>query len=119
MSLKRRAKAKVALNGPLLDGLPQLRVVEYRPIGYPPLARQTHTSGPVTFRVLVGSDGLVSKVDLVSGSPLFFDGAKQAILRWKFLPLESREVEFQLACIFAFNGITDGDLGRTFVQAPQ
>lgn len=113
-------KTKIALFGPLFDGLPQLHVVEYQPLYYPPLARQTRTAGIVTFHVVVAADGLVSKVDLISGHPLLVDAAKQTMLRWKFLPIENSEVEFQLECDFAFNGMVSYDrFARTFASGPQ
>jgi TonB family protein len=113
-------KAKVAAYGPLFENLPQLHVVEYQPVYYPPLARQTRTSGVVTFHVVVVADGSVSNVDLVSGHPLLVDAAKQTILKWKFLPLENSGVEFQLECNFAFSGmVLYHGFGRTFASGPQ
>jgi TonB family protein len=113
-------KAKVVLYGPLFDNLPQLHVVKYQPIGYPPLARQTRIAGTLTFNVVVASDGSVSKVELISGHPLLVDAAKQAILKWKFQPLGNSEVEFRLECNFAFSEIvSERAFSRTFALEPQ
>jgi hypothetical protein len=69
--------------------------------------------------VVLGADGLASKVDLISGHPLLVDAAKRTIRKWKSLPLEGPEVEFQLACNFAFNGMVSYDrCSRSFASGP-
>jgi TonB family protein len=113
-------KTKIAEYGPLFDNLPALHALEYFPIAYPPLARQTRIEGTVRFHVVVVQDGSVSKVEVISGHPLLVEGARQTILRWKFSPLESQDVDFEMECVFAFNGIADDrGFGRTFAFGPQ
>lgn len=113
-------KSNVALYGPLFDNLPQLHIVEYKPINYPPFARQIRIAGTLTFNVAIAANGSVSKVELISGHPLLVDAAREAILKWKFQPLETSGVEFQLACDFAFSEIvSEKAFSRTFALGPQ
>ncbi|HUB78199.1 MAG TPA: energy transducer TonB [Bryobacteraceae bacterium] len=57
---------------------------------YPPMARQLRMQGSVEVEVLVGENGEVQKVDIVSGNAVLTASAVQAVKHWKFKPfLES------------------------------
>jgi TonB family protein len=64
---------------------------------YPEEARQRHIEGPVVLRVLVGTDGAVQELEVVSGDPLLAKAATDAVRRWRFQPhhLDNRLVEFE------------------------
>jgi TonB family protein len=51
---------------------------------YPPLARQARISGVVKFRALIGTDGAVKHLEVISGHPLLVPAAMQAAREWKF-----------------------------------
>jgi protein TonB len=51
---------------------------------YPPLALQARISGTVRFNILIGKDGRVSSVRLVSGHPLLVEAARQALQLWTY-----------------------------------
>lgn len=53
---------------------------------YPPLARQTHRSGKVELRAIIGTDGTVQSLQVVSGDPLFIISAREAVLQWRYKP---------------------------------
>jgi TonB family protein len=53
---------------------------------YPLQAKQDHVQGKVQFTVLIGKDGHVQNVDLVSGEPVLADAAKEAVEKWVYKP---------------------------------
>jgi TonB family protein len=64
---------------------------------YPEEARQQHIQGPVVLNALVGTDGAVRELKVVSGDPLLVKAAADAVRQWRFRPhrLKERLVEFE------------------------
>jgi TonB family protein len=62
------------------------RAVYKRPPVYPPTAKQAGIEGMVTLDVLVGKDGTVREIEVISGEPLLADAAKEAVSNWLFRP---------------------------------
>ena len=81
-----------AAEGPILDSahqfIPINPVVLVRKVdpAYPPLAREAGIQGTVRFRAFIGKDGHVRSVQLTSGHPLLVPAAKEAVLRWEYVP---------------------------------
>jgi protein TonB len=53
---------------------------------YPQLARQTHTEGTVRFTAIIGRDGSIQNLTLISGHPLLNQAAADAVRRWRYRP---------------------------------
>jgi protein TonB len=53
---------------------------------FPALARQTRRSGKVELHALIGTDGSVQELQVVSGDPLFVTSALDAVRRWHYRP---------------------------------
>ncbi len=64
---------------------------------YPEDARQQHIQGPVVLNALVGTDGAVRELKVVSGDPLLVKAAADAVRQWRFQPhrLKDRLVDFE------------------------
>ncbi len=64
---------------------------------YPQIARVARISGTVELLVLVGRDGRVLSVEVLSGSPLLAAAAKQAVEQWRYRPaiLNGQAVEVE------------------------
>jgi TonB family protein len=64
---------------------------------YPEAARQEHIQGAVLLRVMVGKDGGVQQVQLLSGDPKLAAAASTAVVQWRFKPLlrAGKPVEFE------------------------
>jgi TonB family protein len=64
---------------------------------YPELARQEHVQGPVLLKVMVGTDGGVQQVQVLSGDPKLSAAAADAVVQWRFKPLlrSGQPVEFE------------------------
>jgi TonB family protein len=74
---------------------------------YPPLARQTGVSGIVRLGVIIGTDGTVQQLSVVSGHPLLVQAALNASRQWRYKPTlvggEPVEVETTLDVLFSLN----------------
>lgn len=61
------------------------------------MARIARVSGTVELLVLVGRDGRVESVQVLSGSPLLASSAKAAVEQWRYRPtiLDGQAVEVE------------------------
>ncbi len=75
------------LKKPLVVGHidPALLTRRVEPV-FPALARQLHRSGKVELRAIIGTDGTVQALEVVSGDPLFINSAREAVLQWRYKP---------------------------------
>jgi len=53
---------------------------------YPPLAKQARISGTVKFTAVIGKDGSIQNLQLVSGHPLLVQSAQDAVKQWVYQP---------------------------------
>jgi TonB family protein len=64
----------------------QGNLIQQVPPVYPPLARQARIQGVVRFNVIIGKDGRVSQIVLISGHPLLVTAAQDAVKQWIYRP---------------------------------
>ncbi|MGA2267481.1 MAG: M56 family metallopeptidase [Bryobacteraceae bacterium] len=60
-------------------------VSQVRPV-YPPEAKQAHIQGVVKLRALIGKDGAVQNLEVISGHPLLVQAALDAVKQWVYQP---------------------------------
>ena len=53
---------------------------------YPLLARQMKVQGSVILQVLIGRDGLIQNLHVLSGPPILASAAEEAVKQWHFKP---------------------------------
>jgi len=53
---------------------------------YPPLAKQARIQGTVRFTAIIGKDGTIQNLQLVTGHPLLVEAARQAVSQWQYKP---------------------------------
>jgi len=53
---------------------------------YPPLARSARISGVVRFNAVIGTDGRIQNLQLVTGHPLLVPSAQSAVSQWVYQP---------------------------------
>jgi protein TonB len=53
---------------------------------YPTLPRQLGRSGRVELRAVISEDGTIESLEAVSGDPMFFASAMQAVKQWRYTP---------------------------------
>jgi protein TonB len=60
-------------------------VKDIRPI-YPALARRARIEGTVKLQAVIGKDGSVDQVEVLSGHPVLAQAAQEAVKQWKYKP---------------------------------
>ena len=74
---------------------------------YPPLAKQARISGTVRFTAIIGKDGTIQNLTLVSGHPLLVQSTQDAVRQWRYKPTmlngEPVEVVTQIDVNFTLN----------------
>jgi protein TonB len=94
---------RVRVSQGVSQGLLQHKVVPQ----YPPLARQAHVQGAVVLQAVIGKDGHIKNVQVVSGPPMLTSAAVQAVKQWEYksymLDGQPTEVETQITVNFALN----------------
>ncbi|MGH9612998.1 MAG: energy transducer TonB [Bryobacteraceae bacterium] len=53
---------------------------------YPAMARDAGIRGVVRFRAIIGKDGYVQNVQLISGHPFLLWAAEDAVMNWLYKP---------------------------------
>lgn len=53
---------------------------------YPPLAKQARVQGTVKFSAIIGKDGTIQNLQLISGHPLLVPSATEAVKQWVYKP---------------------------------
>ncbi|MDP9264129.1 MAG: energy transducer TonB, partial [Acidobacteriota bacterium] len=76
---------------------------------YPPIAKQIGAQGPVVLHAVIGADGAVQNLRVVSSAhPLLNDAALAAVAQWRFRPYLLNgipvEVEAQITVNFIMPG---------------
>jgi periplasmic protein TonB len=64
---------------------------------YPAVARTMHLSGMVQLRAIIGTDGRVRQMEVLSGHPILARAAVEAVNEWRYRPtlLSGKEVEVE------------------------
>ena len=82
-------------------------VIEHKDPTYPPLARQTRISGTVRLHAIIGKDGGVKELEVISGHPLLVQSALDAVRQWRYRPTQLNgdavEVDTTIDVIFSLN----------------
>jgi periplasmic protein TonB len=53
---------------------------------YPPIARQIRLQGTVVLRAMIGSDGCIERIQVISGHPILVQAARDAVSQWRYRP---------------------------------
>jgi protein TonB len=84
-----------------------LLIHEVRP-AYPPLARQARIQGAVVLQAVIGKDGAIQNLHVVSGHPMLTTSAIDAVKQWRYKPYflngEPVEVDTQITVNFTLSG---------------
>jgi len=104
--LEGNAKQPVAPAEPVLVGgdVKPARMISSLPPSYPSLARTQHVAGDVRVDALIGANGRVSAMKVVSGPSLLHQAAMDALRQWKYQPalLDGKPVAMHLTVTIQF-----------------
>ena len=71
---------------------------------YPPLARQLRREGRVELHAIIGTDGTIQSLELISGDPLLIRSALDAVGEWRYRPTilngQAVEVDTHITVIY-------------------
>ena len=71
---------------------------------YPILARQAGVEGTVRLHAVIGRDGTIRELEVLSGHPLLVSAARDAVREWRYQPTllngEPVEVETYITVVF-------------------
>lgn len=72
---------------------------------YPQAARRAGVRGSVLLQAMIGTDGSVRQVRVISGSPLLANAAMEAVQKWRYHPflLDGKAVEGETTITINFN----------------
>jgi TonB family protein len=72
---------------------------------YPILAKQAKIQGVVRFTAIIGKDGRIRNLQLISGHPLLVESAREAVAQWEYKPtlLNGEPVEIITTIDVPFN----------------
>jgi protein TonB len=60
-------------------------IAQVNPV-YPPLARQARVAGTVRLTAIIGRDGAIRNLQVMSGHPLLTSAALEAVKQWRYQP---------------------------------
>ena len=94
---------RIRMGGPVQAASLVCRVQPY----YPEEARLQRISGTVRFHTIIGTDGSVKQLEVVTGPPMLVDAAKRAVSRWRYRPTllngEPVEIDTTIDVIFSLS----------------
>jgi periplasmic protein TonB len=74
---------------------------------YPPLARQLHREGRVELRAIIATDGTIQSLEAISGDPLFYPSALEAVRQWRYratiLDGQAVEIDTRITVLYTLN----------------
>jgi TonB family protein len=73
---------RIQVGGPVQAG----RLIHSIPPTYPPDAKAQHIEGDVVLHAMIGKDGTIKDISLVSGDPLLVPSAIDAVRQWQYRP---------------------------------
>lgn len=73
---------------------------------YPPGARSARVQGSVVMDAVIGTDGTIQQLRVISGNPLLVNAAMEAVKKWRYQPflLDGKPVEGETTITVNFKG---------------
>lgn len=89
---------------PQSEGVMAARLVRRIDPVYPPMAQMMRLSGIVLLRAIIGTDGAVQRVEVLSGNPILAQAAVAAVRQWRYQPtrLDGQPVEVETSVTVTF-----------------
>jgi len=74
---------------------------------YPTLARNIHLAGTVYLRAIIGTDGTVRRLEVISGPPILANSALQAVRQWRYQPTRLNGEPVEVETFITVNFVLD------------
>jgi periplasmic protein TonB len=92
---------------PMSEGVMEAALIHKVQPQYPEVARLMHVSGTVRLRAIIGKDGSVSQLEVLSGNPLLAQAAVAAVREWRYRPTRLNEEAVEIETYITVNFILD------------
>jgi protein TonB len=102
--VKRPAVASVPQRVPVTSTIEAAKLISRVQPVYPQLAIQARIQGNVVLHAIIGRDGQVSELEVLSGHPLLVNAALDAVRQWRYNPtlLNGQAVEVETTITVSF-----------------
>jgi protein TonB len=102
--VKRPVVASVPQRVPVTSTIEAAKLISRVQPAYPALAIQARIQGNVVLHAIIGRDGQVSELQVLSGHPLLVNAARDAVLQWRYSPtlLNGQAVEVETTITVSF-----------------
>jgi protein TonB len=74
---------------------------------YPWIAQNTHVSGTVRLRAIIGSDGRIRELEVISGNVYLQAAAVAAVRQWRYRPTQLNGVAVEVETFITVNFVLD------------
>ncbi|MGA2509159.1 MAG: TonB family protein [Candidatus Acidiferrales bacterium] len=74
---------------------------------YPPIAEQMRLSGTVELRAIIGTDGAIRQIEVVSGNPILARAAVEAVRQWRYRPTRLSGQLVEVETLISVNFVLD------------
>ncbi len=74
---------------------------------YPAIARTIHLAGTVYLRAIIGTDGTVRQLEVISGNPILANPALQAVRQWRYQPTRLNGEPVEVETFITVNFVLD------------
>ena len=104
---------------PATNAAQRERLAEAIPPAYPPLAQHMNVQGSVVLQALIGADGAIQNLRVMSGPTILSNAAQQAVREWRFKPVyqNGQAVETRATITVNFTiRVTDSAVGTTLAE---
>lgn len=92
---------------PMSEGVMEAALIQKVQPQYPTVARLMHVSGTVRLRAIIGKDGSVSQLEVLSGNPILAQAAVAAVLEWRYRPTRLNDEAVEVETYITVNFILD------------
>jgi len=74
---------------------------------YPSIAEQMRLSGTVELRAIIGTDGAIRQIEVVSGNPILTRAAVEAVRQWRYRPTRLSGQLVEVETLISVNFVLD------------
>ena len=92
------------------DGLERM-CFSSRPV-YPPEAKAKKIEGAVVMAAIIGTDGFVKELRLISGDPLLAQSALEAVRQWRYKPFRLNKKPIEVETLITVNFKIDSGINQ-------
>jgi TonB family protein len=87
LEIAKAGSAPARPSAPATNAAQRERIADVAQPAYPPLAQHMNVQGSVVLQALIGADGAIQNLRVMSGPAILSTAAQQAVREWRFKPV--------------------------------